>query len=275
MSTTSRVSVVFIHGLWMHASSWDRWLRLFSDQGYATLAPGWPGEPDTVEAARSNTGAVADRGIGEVTDYYAAVISELPTIPVVVGHSFGGLVAQRLLGMGLTRGCVAISPAQFRGVLALPPAQLRSAWPVLRHPRLRKKTWAHSPESFHRSFANTLSQDESDEIYGAYAIPSPARPLFQAGLANFSPHSAAKVETHRRRGPLLLIAATGDRTVPETTVRSEYKIQRRNAGVTEYLSFPGRSHALLADDRWREVADAVLEFLSRNGLGATAAATGS
>jgi pimeloyl-ACP methyl ester carboxylesterase len=205
-----------------------------------------------------------------VSDHYAGIISTLDVTPIVIGHSFGGLIAQRLLGLGFAGSCVAIAPAQFRGILSLPLAQLQTAWPVLGHPRLRKKTWSHTPETFHRRFANGVSRAESDELYQAYAIPGPARLLFQTGLANFTPRSEATVDTRRERGPLLLIAGSIDRTVPEATVRAAYKKQRKSPGVTEFKTFPGRGHSLPADHGWRDVADTALDFLARSELPVTA-----
>jgi non-heme chloroperoxidase len=272
VSAPAPVPVVFVHGLWLHSASWAPWVELFAARGYDPHAPGWPGDAPTAEEARAHPEAVAGVGVGEATDHYAEVISRLPVPPVVVGHSFGGLIAQKLHGRGLTRACVALSPAQFRGNLALPPAQLRTAWPVLSRPRLRTRTWAHTPDTFARGFANAVSRPESDELYAAYAIPSPARPLFQAALAAFTPRSEAAVDTRRDRGPLLLVAAGLDRTVPAASVRAAYRIQRRNAGTTELVTFPDRGHSLGADAGWREVADSALDFLTRHGVGAPAPA---
>jgi pimeloyl-ACP methyl ester carboxylesterase len=272
VTAPSPVPVVFVHGLWLHASSWTPWVELFAAGGYDPVAPGWPGDATTAAETREHPDAVAGHGIGDVTDHYAAIISALPSPPVVIGHSFGGLIAQRLHGMGLSRACVALSPAQFKGNLVLPPTQLRSAWPVLSHPGLRKKTWSHTPDTFARSFANAVPRAESDRLLAAHGIPSPARPLFQAGVANFSLRSEASVDTRRERGPLLLLAAGRDRTVPEASVQAAYRIQRRNPGVTELHTFPDRGHSMGADSGWAEVAHTALEFLARHGAGATAGA---
>ncbi|PWW21219.1 alpha-beta hydrolase superfamily lysophospholipase [Geodermatophilus normandii] len=272
MPAAAPVPVVFVHGLWLHATSWAPWVDLFAARGFAPVAPGWPGEPPTAAEARAHPEAVAGLGIGDVTDSYAEVIAGLPSAPVVVGHSFGGLVAQKLHGMGLTRACVALSPAQFRGNLVLPPVQLRTAWPVLSRPGLRTGTWAHSPDSFARGFASAVPREESDRLYEAYAIPSPARPLFQAGLAAFTPRSEAAVTTRRERGPVLLVAAGRDRTVPAASVRAAARIQRRHGtGVTELVTFPDRGHSLGADAGWQEVAATALDFLARHGVGVPAA----
>ncbi|MGY1806827.1 alpha/beta hydrolase [Blastococcus sp. SYSU D00669] len=275
MAEPDRVPVVFVHGLWLHSSSWAPWVELFTERGFDAHAPGWPGDAATAAETRADPGAVADVGIAAVTDSYSAFISELPSPPVVVGHSFGGLVAQRLHAMGFARACVALSPAQFKGVLGLPPVQLRNALPVLSRPWLLHRTWMHSPDSFHLAFASAVPREESDALYEAHVIPSPAKPLFQAGLANFSPRSEAAVDTRAERGPLLMVAAGEDRTVPESTVRAAHRIQaKRNAGVTEFRAFPGRGHSYGADSGWRDVADAALEFLSRHGVTAAPAAAG-
>ncbi|WP_433662987.1 alpha/beta hydrolase [Nocardia sp. CA-128927] len=266
MSNPTARPVVFIHGLWMHSSSWGAWLDAFDRAGYQTFAPGWPGDAETADATRKNPAALNNRGIAEVTDHYARFIADLPMSPVVIGHSFGGLIAQKLLGSGSASGCIAINPAQFRGVLTLPLAQIQSVLPILSKPWLRGKTWSHTSESYHRTFANGIPREESDKLFATHGIPAPARPLFQAGLANFAPNSEASVDTERERGPLLMLAGGRDRLVPEATVRSEYKIQRKNPGVTELVVFADRGHSMPADHGWREIADTALAFLEKQNL---------
>jgi pimeloyl-ACP methyl ester carboxylesterase len=266
VTSSAPTPVVFIHGLWMHATSWTPWVDLFNAKGYAAAAPGWPGDSDTVEATRANRDALNNVGIAEVTSHYAALIKALPSAPIVIGHSFGGLIAEQLLGMGVTRGCVALSPAQFKGILALPPAQLAAAFPILSKPWLRTKTWSHTADSYAKSFANGVSRAESDEIFAKYTIPAPCRPLFQASVANFAPHSPASVNSKATRGPLLLLGGSKDRTVPAATVKAAYKIQQKNPGVTELEILDGRAHSFPADSGWQEAADKALAFLARNGL---------
>lgn len=262
------IPVVFVHGLWMHASSWTPWTDLFASRGYVPIAPGWPGDGETVEATRENPQALAGVGIRDAYRHFRTVIEALPTAPIVVGHSFGGLIAQKLLGDSLVRAAVAVAPAQFRGVLRVPLAQLGSVLPVLRNPLLRGRTWSHTPESFHRTFANAVSREESDAIFDAHAIPAPARPLFEGAAANVAVGSPTKIDTRSARGPLLLVAGGVDRLTPESIVGSQYAIQRRNTGATEYSVLPDRGHSLTVDDGWREVADLSLDFLARHDLGA-------
>jgi pimeloyl-ACP methyl ester carboxylesterase len=259
--------VVFIHGLWLHASSWQPWIELFASAGYRPIAPGWPHEPPTVAEARENPDAVANLSIDDVTEHYAGIIAELDQPPVLIGHSFGGLFAEKLLGQGIGAGAVAIDPAQIKGVLPLPLAQLRSGFPALGNPANLHRSVSLTEKEFRFGFGNAVSDEESDELYDRWTIPSPARPLFQAAAANFVMHSQAKVDTDNEdRGPLLLISGTADHTVPDIVTRSTLKQYRDSAAVTELKQFEGRGHSLTIDSGWREVAEAILEWLKANGL---------
>lgn len=259
--------VVFIHGLWLHATSWDPWVSLFREAGYAPVAPGWPNEPSTVQAARDNPDAVANIGIDDATGHFASVIHGLDQPPVIVGHSFGGLIAEKLLGQGVGAAAVAIDPAQIKGVLPLPLAQLRAGFPALGNPANLHKAVSLTAKEFRFGFGNALTPEDSDALYEQWTIPSPARPLFQAAAANFSMHSEAKVDTdNSSRGPLLLLSGLEDHTVPDVVTRSTLKQYRSSTAVTELKQFEGRGHSLTIDTGWGDVADAVLAWLSDKGL---------
>lgn len=273
MNSPIPIPVVLIHGLWLHASCWDNWVSLFDGSGYQAIAPGWPGEAATAQACRDDPDPSANHGIAEITDHYAAVISDLAAPPIVVGHSFGGLIAERLLGMGLARGGVVIAPAQFRGVRKLPLVQLETAWPVLGHPGKKHQAVPLTQEQFAHGFANAVPRAEADALYDSYGIPSPALPLFEAATANLSPHTAAAVDVQHERGPLLMIAGGMDRTVPAASVHAAYELEQKNPAATEYKVFDERSHSQVVDHNWRDVATCALEFLARNQLGAEPAAT--
>ena len=258
---------VFIHGLWLHASSWAQWLDHFREAGYEPLAPGWPNEPPTVDEARSHPELVANIGIDDVTAHMAAIIDGLEEAPVIVGHSFGGLIAEKLLGQGYGAAAVAIDPAQIKGVLPLPLAQLRAALPGLGNPANLHKAVSLTKKEFRFGFGNAVAAEESDELFERWTIPSPARPLFEAAVANFSLHSPAKVDTKKEdRGPLLLISGTEDHTVPDVVTRSTLKQYRDSTAVTELKQFEGRGHSLTIDSGWKDVADTVLEWLRAKGL---------
>jgi len=259
--------VVFIHGLWLHATSWEPWIEKFRAAGYDPVAPGWPHEADTVEAARANPEAVADIGIDEASDHYAQVAKGLGDETILIGHSFGGLIAEKLLGEGVGAAAVAIDPAQIKGVLPIPLAQLRSGFPALGNPANLHKAVSLTKPQFRYGFGNAVSEEESDALYERWTIPSPARPLFQAAAANFQMHSPAAVDTKRHpRGPLLLISGTADHTVPDVVTRSTLKQYRDAMTVNELEQFEGRGHSLTIDSGWSEVADAVLAWLKNQGL---------
>jgi non-heme chloroperoxidase len=265
MSTST--PVVFIHGLWIHSDSWQNWVDLYRRTGYAPIAPGWPGDSDTVAATRSNAAAVADRGIDDITASYLSVISELGARPIVIGHSFGGLIAQKLLAGGHASAGVAIDPGQIKGVKPVPFAQIRSGLPVLSRPGNKKKAVSLTSKQFRYGFGNAIPKSESDELYERWAIPGPGRPLFEASTANFSKSSPAAVDTRNNdRGPLLVIGGGKDHTVPEVVAKAAYKLYAGSNAITDYHSFPDRGHSLVFDHGWRDVADFTLSWLRRHGL---------
>jgi pimeloyl-ACP methyl ester carboxylesterase len=263
---TPRVPVVFIHGLWLHATSWEPWTDLFTAAGYEPVAPGWPGDPDTVELARANPDSIANHGIDDVTEHYAGIIAKLPAPPVIIGHSFGGMIAEKLLGQGLGAAAIAIDAAQIKGVLPLPLSALRSTLPVFKNPANIHQAVSLTAEQFRYSFGNAVPAGESDALHARWAIPAPGRPLFEAAAANFSPHSPAAVNTgNSDRGPLLLIMGGKDHTVPEAITKSTLKQYRGSDAVTDLVEFADRGHSLTIDSGWRAVADECLSWLAGQG----------
>ncbi len=261
---TLRTPVVFIHGLWLLPSSWDRWANVFKEAGYAPLTPGWPDDPQTVEEARAHPEVFAHKTIREVADHYATVISKLRKKPALIGHSFGGLMVHILAGRGISAASVAIDAAPFRGVLPLPISALKSAKPVLGNPRNRSRAVPLTYEQFRYAFTNAVPEDEAKELYDEFAVPAAGAPLFQASTANLNPWTEDKVDhENANRGPLLIISGEKDHTVPNSISEAAYKIQKGNPGVTEFVEIPGRGHSLTIDHGWREVADISLDFVKK------------
>jgi pimeloyl-ACP methyl ester carboxylesterase len=217
-----------------------------------------------VAEANAHPEVFANKTVGQVADHYATVIAQLDQKPAVVGHSFGGLLAQMVAGRGLSAATVSISPAPFRGVLPLPISALRASSPVLTNPANIHRAVPLTYEQFRYAFANAVSEDEAKELYDAYAVPAPGAPLFQAASANLNPWTQAKVKSKNPdRGPLLIIGGEQDHTVPHAISGAAYKKQKRNEGVTEFVEIAGRGHALTIDNGWREVADTALGFVKR------------
>jgi non-heme chloroperoxidase len=264
-NASGRVPVVFVHGLWLLPSSWDRWSNVFEEAGFTALTPGWPDDPETVAEANANPDVFAHKSIGQVADHFDEVIRRLDRKPAVVGHSFGGLLTQILAGRGLAAVSVAIDPAPFRGVLPLPISALRSALPVLHNPANHNRAVPLTYEQFRYGFANAVGEDEAKELYETFAVPAPGEPIFQAATANLNPWTEAKVDTKTpERGPLLIISGEKDHTVPWAIANASFKRQKRNGGVTEIVEIPGRGHALTIDSGWREVADTALAFVQQH-----------
>jgi pimeloyl-ACP methyl ester carboxylesterase len=263
-NASGRTPVVFIHGLWLLPSSWDRWAQVFEDAGYAALTPSWPDDPESVAQARANPEVFAGKTVGQVADHVGAVIGKLTKKPAVIGHSFGGLLSQIIAGRGLSAALVAIDPAPFRGVLPLPVSSLRSALPVLANPANLGRAVTLTMDQFRYGWTNALDDYEGEQLYDDFHVAAPGRPLFQAATANLNPWTEAKVDSKNpERGPLLIISGEKDNTVPWAIANASFKKQRRNPGVTEIVEIPNRGHALTIDSGWSEVADKALAFLKR------------
>jgi pimeloyl-ACP methyl ester carboxylesterase len=264
---TTPTPVVFVHGLWIHSDAWQPWVELYRSAGYDAMAPGWPGDSATAAQTRKNAAAVANKGIDDITNGYLDVISRLPAKPIVIGHSFGGLIAQKLLAGGWAAAAIAIDPGQIKGVKPLPFAQIRSGFPVLSSPGNKKKAVALSKKQFRYGFGNAITEQESGELFDTWAIPGPGKPLFEASAANFTKSSPAAVDTRKRdRGPLLIIGGGQDHTVPEVVAKAAYTLYSGSGAVTDYHVFPDRGHSLVLDHGWREIADFSLSWLISQGL---------
>ena len=262
-----RNPIVFVHGLWLHGDSWDNWVELFRHNGYQAMAASWPGDSETTEATRQNARELGGYGVTEIANHIAKQLERFDRRPILIGHSFGGLLVQNLLGRNLAAAGIAIDPAPIKGVPELPVNAFRSALPLLSNPLNFKRAVALTEHQFRFGFGNALSEKESNELYAKYAIPAPGRPLFQAATATLNPNSATKVNVaNATRGPLLLVAGQKDNTVPPVMVRSALRAYSKSPAITELREFAGRGHSLTIDSGWRELAEYSLSWLKAKGL---------
>jgi pimeloyl-ACP methyl ester carboxylesterase len=262
---SGRQPVVFVHGLWLLAGSWESWRDYFETNGYATVAADWPGDAEDVLAAHRDPSGLAGTSIADVADHVAEVIAALDRKPVLVGHSFGGLLVQILAGRGLAAATVSIDPAPHKGVLPLPYSALKAAFPVLRNPANRKRNVTLTFDQFRYGFANAVSEVEAHELYSRFHVPGPGRPIFQAATANLGFGRATYADRkNAARGPMLVVSGRADHIVPPVLARAAYRRQRKNPAVTELAEIANAGHSLVVDSRWREVAETALRFVRTN-----------
>jgi pimeloyl-ACP methyl ester carboxylesterase len=265
--TSAKPPVLFVHGLWLHAESWNDWVEFFRANGYAASAASWPGDGATTAATRQNPAAVAGYGVNEIADHIAQQVKALPGKPILIGHSFGGLLVQNLLGRDLAAAAIAIDPAPVKGVSELPGSALKSGLPVLGNPFNYRRAVMLTEAQFRFGFTNAVPEAEAHALYTQYAMPGPGRPLFQVATAMLNPNSANKVNVaNPSRGPLLLISGEKDNTVPPVLVNSTLRVYRPSPAVTEIKEFAGRGHSLTIDSGWRDLAEYCLGWLKGKGL---------
>lgn len=260
-------TVVLVHGLWMTPRSWEHWVPHFEARGYRVLTPGYPGFEVEVEALREDPAVIAELTVPETIEHLAGVIGRLDKPPIIMGHSFGGALTQLLLARGLGAAGVAIDSAPTEGVRVNPPSQIKSLFPILANPANRHRAVGFTPEQFHYAFTNTLTREESDQVYDRYHIPAPGNWVWAYGLiANFKP---GKQETwvdydFDDRAPLLFIAGGADHIMPTSVTMSNARHYKHSAARTEVHEFPGRSHFTCGEPGWEEVADYALDWAITN-----------
>ncbi|HZP07133.1 MAG TPA: alpha/beta hydrolase [Terracidiphilus sp.] len=258
-------TIVLIHGLWMTAFCWENWTKRYEAKGYRVVARSWPGMDIDINELRRDPSPIANLGITEIVAHYENLIRDLDSPPLLVGHSFGGLIAQILLDRGLGAAGVAIAPAPVKGILFLPFSTLKVSFPALSNPANNHRAVPLTPEQFHYAFTNNLSEEESLAVFNRYAVPGPDHVLFQAAFANFNPHAATAVNfQNNERAPLLLIAGGQDHVSPASVVEANFRLYLKSSAITEYREFPERTHYTLGQRGWEEVADFALAWLDTN-----------
>jgi pimeloyl-ACP methyl ester carboxylesterase len=265
-TTDAPKTIVLIHGLWVTPRSWEKWIDRYTDRGYRVIAPAYPGLEGEVEALNADPSPIEDLTVPGVVESYERVIRELDQPPILMGHSFGGLIVQILLDHGLGAVGVAIDSGAPEGVLTLPPAQAKAAFPILKNPANRHRAVGFTPEQFHYGFANTLSREESDKVYAHLHIPAPGRFVWDGVLANFTPgHQDTYVDfKNDERAPLLLIGGGEDHLQPLALNEANLKHYKHSTAITELKAFPGRAHYTLGQDGWEEVADYALTWATEH-----------
>jgi pimeloyl-ACP methyl ester carboxylesterase len=261
-------TIVLVHGLFVTALSWEKWVERYSARGYKVIARSWPRMEGDISALRRDPSSLAGLGVAEIVDHYEKIIRALDGPPIIVGHSFGGAFTEILLDRGLGAAGVAVDAAQLKGVYNIPLTQLRALFPIVRNPANRGRAVAMTPDQFHYAFTNTLTAEESQAAYQRYAVPGPGRVLFEGAFANLSSGSPLAVDYGRAtRAPLLIAAGGADHIVPPSLNAAVAKKYAKSGALTEYRLFPGRSHWTCAEPGWEELADYAIDWCERHVRG--------
>jgi pimeloyl-ACP methyl ester carboxylesterase len=265
-ASTDRTPMMLIHGAWLSSNSWDNFAEYFGHRGYDVSAPEWPRKEGDVDELREATEDLEGLGLNEIVDHYQAAIEELDEPPILVGHSFGGLIVELLLDRGLGQAGVAISPAPPKGILVLPFSSLKAAAPALAHPSRWHGVVPLSLEEFTYGFVNTFSPEEAAAAYEGYAVPETGQIFFEAGFANFHLHPPTEVHFKMQdRAPLLIVGAEKDNTVPASLAKKQFeKYEKHEAydAQTDYVEFPGRPHFMMIAEGWEEIASEIDRWLT-------------
>ncbi|MES2438981.1 MAG: alpha/beta hydrolase [Verrucomicrobiota bacterium] len=253
-------TIVLVHGLWVTPRCWEKFQSRYEALGHQVLAPAWPGIKGEAAEMRRDPSGLNGVGAQEVVDHYAGIIRGLSEPPIIMGHSYGGVITQILIDRGLGAAGVAIDSVPPKGIYVLPLSTYLALLPAFLKPGSYWGTFLFSVPQFWRVFANTLSESEVRDAYERIAIPASGRSIYQAALANITPGAATTVDfQNSSRPPLLLIGGEKDVIMPSALNRKNFRKYRGKA-VTEYREFPGRSHYIIAESGWEEVADHALQW---------------
>jgi pimeloyl-ACP methyl ester carboxylesterase len=254
-------NIVLVHGLWLTPLSWEYWAHHYTERGYSVYAPSWPGMERDIRALRRTPDTYANVGVRQIVDHYEQLVLELDSPPILIGHCIGGLVVQELLDRGLGACGVAIASAPIKGVWTLPYSTMRVVTPQLINPRNNKRSVPLTPAQFHYAFMHTASREDSFHVFQRYAVPGPDHVLFQTELANFNPFAETAVNVMRNnRAPLMMIAGARDHLIPPSVVKANVRRYRHSSAVTAYQEFPDRTHFIIGQSGWQEVANHALDW---------------
>jgi len=261
-AASDRTPLMLIHGAWLSSASWQNFADYFGDRGFAVSAPEWPRKEGEVADLRENADEIKGLGLTEIVDHYESLIRATDEPPVLIGHSFGGLIVELLLDRGVGRAGVALSPAPPKGILVLPFSSLKAAAPALAHPSKRHGIVSLTLEEFTYGFVNTFSPEDAAVAYEKYAVPESGQIFYEAGFANFHLHPPTEVHFKSDdRAPLLIVGADQDHTVPASLSHKQYEKYGKSDAQTDYIEFAGRPHLMMVAEGWEEIAASIESWL--------------
>jgi pimeloyl-ACP methyl ester carboxylesterase len=257
---TTPDTIILVHGFWVTPRSWEHWITHYEAKGFRVFAPPYPGFEVEVEALNADPTPIEQLKVSEIIDGLEAIIGDLESPPIIIGHSAGGVFTQILLDHGHGAAGVAINSAPTEGVKRVPLSQVKATFPVLKNPANRHKAVGLDLEHWEYAFTNGMGEERSRELYERYHIPASGEVFWGSALANIHPGKDDNwVDYHNDdRAPLLFIAGTDDHLMPPSIQRSNAKHYKSDT-VTEVVEFAG-PHLLPAIDGWEEIADHALDW---------------
>ena len=249
-------NIVFIHGAWVTSLSWENFISYFEGKGYKCIAPEWPYRDASVQELKENTPAeLAEIGALELTDHYETIIRAMDEAPILIGHSLGGLIVQKLLDRGVGLAGIGLDSVAPEGVIGVDWTVLKANSSVLFKWMGWEKVQTMTLAEFQYAFANDFPQDQQENFYERYVVPESGRVFFQIAFAQLDPHHATRVDfKNNERSPLLLIAGEKDHLVPAHVTKSNFEHYKHSTAKTDFVEFAGRTHLLMAQKGWEEIA---------------------
>jgi pimeloyl-ACP methyl ester carboxylesterase len=254
--------VVFVTGAFVTHHGWNPWIQYFGEKGYTAIAPSWPFKEGTARELRArqpNDTDLAGLKLQPIVDHYAKIIRALPEKPIVIGHSTGGLITQKLVNMDLAAAGVAIHSVPSKGVIPYELSFLRAGWRSLGLFTSGKTTYLMSLETWQYAFTNGMPLAEQEKAWEENVVPE-SKTLARTGFIS----EAATVDYDKPHAPLLFTSGDQDHIIPATLNYRNWKRYRKdNGSITDYKDFPGRNHFVLGQPTWKGDADYILEWLGR------------
>jgi pimeloyl-ACP methyl ester carboxylesterase len=250
-------TILFVHGMYMTPLCWEHWLDYFQAKGFRCIAPAWPEHDRPVRALRKShpDSQLGSLTLSRVIEHYTRLIHMLEEKPILIGHSMGGLVVQLLLQRYEGIAGVAIDSAPPRGVLTTNMDFLKSNWPHINPFVSQSSPIQMTLERFQYTFVNDLPAEVQQAAFERYVVPESRR--VPAGSLT----KVAAIDFSSIHPPLLLVAGSNDHLIPASLNQSNYNRYKRSASVTDFKEFAGRTHFIIGQSGWEEVAGYIAEWL--------------
>lgn len=250
-------TIVMIHGMHGGGWYWENYKNFFETKGYHCITPTLrfhDMEPKGLPDPRLGTTSLLD-----YAEDLEKEISKLETLPILMGHSMGGLLTQILGSRGLAKALVLLTPAAPSGIMSLKPSVIRGFLSGLMKYGFWKKPMRHTFNEVVYSMLQLLTPEEQKEIFDKFVYES-GRAASEIGFWPLDPKKAAKVDESKITCPVLVIAGAQDRMTPASVVR---KVADKYRTVSTYKEFINHAHWVVSEPGWEDVAQYAYNWLNK------------